>query len=143
MYGCIKSSLFSMSATIYHQHVDQDEKTGSIVRNWSVLKNIQCSVMPIRESGGSATSDNKNFAKEYSEELEIKIYTLEKLSKRWRISNIKNQNREEVYREPDRISSPNTIFEVYASHPIFDIFGNVQYYENHLKRTSVQNNDNS
>lgn len=142
MYGCIKSSLFSMTAEVYHQLTDQDENTGAVVRRWVIHKNIPCSVMPIRESGGSATSDNKVFSKEYSEELELKLYTLEKLSKRWRISKIRNSKKEEAYSEIDRISNPSTIFEVYASHPIFDIFGSIQYYENHLRRVTVQDNDN-
>lgn len=130
-----------MSAEVLHQIRDQDPDTNEITRRWAVLKPISCSVIPIRESGGSATSDNKDFSKQYLEELEIKMHTSEQLSKRWRITSIKNSSKKELYREIDRISQPSTIFEVYASHPIVDIFGNVQYYENHLKRVMVQSND--
>jgi len=141
VYGCLQSSTLVMTADIYQQISEQDESTNAITRRWVLLKNIQCSIVPIRESGGSATSDNKTFGKEYIEELEVKMYTLEKLSKRWRVSSVKNFKNEELYTEIDRVSNPSTIFEVYASHPIFDIFGNVQYFENHLKRTQVQSND--
>lgn len=141
MYGCLKSSLFSMTADIYYQLTEQDDSTNAINRRWVLLKNISCSIVPIRESGGSATSDNKTFDKKYIEELEIKMYTSERLSKRWRVSGIKNNKRINLYQELDRISEPDTIFEVYASHPIFDVFGNINYYENHLKRTQVQSND--
>ncbi len=141
MYGCIRSSLFSMSAEILHQIKDQDSDTNEITRRWVVLKPISCAIIPITESGGSATSDNKIFSKEYIEELEIKMHTSEQLSKRWRVTSIKNSSKKELYKEIDRISQPNTIFEVYASHPIVDLFGNVQYYENHLKRVMVQSND--
>lgn len=130
-----------MTADIYHQLTDQDENTGEIKRRWVTLKTIQCLVVPIRESGGSATSDNKVFDKQYTEELEVKLHTSEKLNKRWRVSSIKNIKGISLYTEIDRISNPDTIFEVYASHPIFDIFGNIQYYENHLKRVQVQLND--
>ena len=141
MYGCLQGSVFTMTADIYYQISDQDESTNAITRRWIILKNISCSVIPIRESGGSATSDNKTFGKNYVEELEVKMYTLEKLSKRWRVSGIRNPQKEELYTELDRISEPSTIFEVYASHPIFDMYGNIQYFENHLKRTQVQSND--
>lgn len=141
MYGCLQGSVFTMTADIYYQISDQDESTNAITRRWVILKNISCSVIPIRESGGSATSDNKNFGKNYIEELEVKMYTLERLSKRWRVSGIKNAQKEDLYTELDRISEPSTIFEVYASHPIFDMYGNIQYFENHLKRTQVQSND--
>lgn len=141
MYGCLQGSVFTMTADIYYQISDQDESTNAIIRRWVILKNISCSVIPIRESGGSATSDNKTFGKNYIEELEVKMYTLERLSKRWRVSGIKNAQKEDLYTELDRISEPSTIFEVYASHPIFDMYGNIQYFENHLKRTQVQSND--
>ena len=141
MYGCLQGSVFTMTADVFSQISEQDESTNAIVRRWVLLKNISCSIVPIRESGGSATSDNKTFAKDYVEELEIKMYTLEKLSKRWRVSGIKNSQKQDLYTEIDRISEPSTIFEVYASHPIFDMYGNVQYFENHLKRTQVQSND--
>lgn len=141
MYGCLQGSVFTMTADIYSQISDQDESTNAITRRWVLLKNISCSIIPIRESGGSATSDNKTFGKDYIEELEVKMYTLEKLSKRWRVSGIKNSQKQDLYTELDRISEPSTIFEVYASHPIFDMYGNIQYFENHLKRTQVQSND--
>lgn len=141
MYGCLQGSVFTMTADIYSQISEQDESTNAIVRRWVMLKNISCSVIPIRESGGSATSDNKTFGKDYVEELEVKMYTLEKLSKRWRVTSIKNSQKQDLYTEIDRVSEPSTIFEVYASHPIFDMYGNIQYFENHLKRTQVQSND--
>lgn len=141
MYGCLQGSVFTMTADVFSQISEQDESTNAIVRRWVLLKNISCSVIPIRESGGSATSDNKTFGKDYVEELEVKMYTLEKLSKRWRVTSIKNSQKQDLYTEIDRISEPSTIFEVYASHPIFDMYGNIQYFENHLKRTQVQSND--
>lgn len=141
MYGCIQRSLYNMTADIYDQRNIQDPNTNEIKRSWSIEKNIPCMIVPIRESGGSATSDNKTFSKDYVEELEIKMYTSERLSKRWRVSGIKNSNFESAYTEIDKTSNPDTVFEVYASHPIFDVFGNVQYFENHLKRTQVQLND--
>lgn len=141
MYGCLQGSVFTMTADVFSQISEQDESTNAIVRRWVLLKNISCSIIPIRESGGSATSDNKTFGKDYVEELEVKMYTLEKLSKRWRVSGIKNSQKQDLYTEIDRISEPSTIFEVYASHPIFDMYGNIQYFENHLKRTQVQSND--
>ena len=141
MYGCIQNSVFNMTADVFYQITSQDENTNEIDRRWVILKNIKCSINSIRESGGSATSDNKYFSKEYTEDLETKMYTSEQLSKRWRVSNVKNNSGLSLYKEVDRVSTPDTIFEVYASHPILDMFGNIQYYENHLRRTMVQDND--
>lgn len=141
MYGCIQNSIFTMRADVYHQLNDQDEITNEIIRRWTLLKTVPCMISPIRESGGSATSDNKMFDKDYLEELETKMYTSEQLSKRWRVSNISNNANQSIYNEIDRISNPSTMFEVYSSHPIIDMFGNIQYYENHLKRVFVQEND--
>ena len=141
MYGCVTSSIFTMNANIYYQLKDQDESTKEIKRRWVFHKKVSCSISPIKETGSTSTSDNKSFGKDYIEELETKMYTSERLSKRWRVSNIKNSQGNSIYIEIDRISEPDTIFEVYSSHPILDMFGNIQYYENHLKRVSVQQND--
>jgi hypothetical protein len=141
MYGCLQSSVFNMTADIYYQIESQDPSTNEIDRKWSLFKNISCSIHPIKETGSSTTSDNKSFSKEYSEELEIKMYSIDQLSKRWRVSGIKNNSKESLYKEIDRVSKPDTIFEVYACHPVLDIFGNIQYYQNHLRRTMVQSND--
>lgn len=141
MYGCLQGSIFMMTADIYKQISDQDESTNAFTRRWVILKNIPCSIVPVRESGGSITADNKQFSKDYIEELEIKMHTIEPLSKRWRISGIKNNQQQRLYVELDRVSKPDTIFGVYSSHPIFDVYGNVQYYENHIKRVTVQEND--
>lgn len=143
MYGCLQSSILSMNANIYHQLNEQDEVTNEIKRRWVFFKNIVCSVNTIKETGASVTTDTKSFDKDYVEELEAKMYTSEKLSKRWRISDIKNSSGIEIYNEIDRVSNPPTIFEVYSSHPVMDMFGNIQYYENHIKRVSVQKNDSS
>lgn len=141
MYGCIQKSLFSSTVKIYHQISEQNESTNEFVRRWVILKTLECSVLPIKETGSSVTSDNKYYSKDYVEELELKIHTSEQLSKRWRVSDLKNSSDELIYKEIDRISSPATIFEIVSSHPILDIFGNIQYYENHLKRVQVQKND--
>lgn len=141
MYGCIQKSLFTSTAELYHQITDQDASTNEITRRWVMLKTIPCLVLPIRETGASVTSDNKYYTKEYVEELETKLHTMEQLSKRWRVYSLKNSSQELLYKEIDRVSSPATIFEVTSSHPVLDVFGNIQYYENHLKRVQVQSND--
>lgn len=141
MYGCIQGSFLTMNASLYHQLNEQDEVTNEIIRKWSFLKNIQCSVSTIKETGASVSTDTKIFDKEYLEELETKMFTFEKLSKRWRVAEIKNSSGISIYTEIDRISEPSTVFEVYSSHPVLDMFGNIQYYENHLKRVTVQKDD--
>lgn len=141
MYGCIQGSLYSMTAEILHQITEQEGSTNAIVRRWAMLKVIPCTIMHINETGSSSSSDNKSFSKEYVEELEIRMYSSERLSKRWRVSSIRNSKSQNVYVEVDRVSSPDTIFEVYASHPVLDIFGNTQYYESNLRRVTVQSND--
>lgn len=130
-----------MTANIYHQITSQDPNTNEILRRWAMLKNVECLVFPVNETGASTQSDNKYFDKEFQEELEIKMRTSEQLSKRWRVLNIKSRDDKELFVEIDRVSTPSTIFEVYASTPKFDIYGNIQFYENHLRRVVVQSND--
>lgn len=141
MYGCISNSTLTMTAEVLYQISGQDEQTNAIVRRWTHLKNIKCNAQSIKETGASVISDNKSSGMKFQEDQEIKIFTSERLSKRWRISSIKNSHGTSLFTEIDRVSSPDTIFEVYASKPVFDMFGNVSYYDNHLRRVTVQSND--
>lgn len=141
MYGCIQKSLFTLDAEIYHQISEQDPETNEFKRRWVLFKAVPCAILPIRQTGSSTTSDNKFYSKEYIEDLETRMHTMEQLSKRWRVSSIKNSYGEILYKEIDRVSEPPTIFEVVGSHPVVDMFGKVQYYENFIKRVLVQGND--
>jgi hypothetical protein len=63
------------------------------------------------------------------------------LSKRWRVTAVRSNNGEVIYKEIDRYGNPDMIFEVTASHAEIDPLGKISYYEITLKRVPIQKND--
>jgi len=135
-------SVMNMAADIYIQQNIQDPNTGAIKREWIYSKTIQCKVEPVKMKGASTRTDNKTFAKgsdmNYDEKFQLKMYCFELLSKRWRIENIRSSDGKKVFIEIDRISNPDTKFEITSSHALLDPFGKIAYYEAVLLRTELQ-----
>ena len=65
------------------------------------------------------------------------------MSKRWRVSAIRSNDGKQIFFEIDRYDTPDTIFEVTASHAVLDPFGRISYYEVTLQRVHVQNDNTS
>jgi hypothetical protein len=138
-------TMMNMKVDIYTQQNTQDPNTGAIVREWQYESTIQCKVEPIKARGASTTTDNKNFSTikdlSYNEKLQLKLYTTQVLSKRWRIQNIKTSNNRSVFLEVDKFDQPDTKFEVMSSHAVLDPFGKIAYYASTLLRTEVQDDN--
>lgn len=133
------NSFMNMTADIYIQKNVQSE-SGAVIRQWEYDKTIFCKVNATKYR----TGDSKSYGtgpEGYKESVDAHMQSPIKLSKRWRITNIKSSDNENVFVEPDKINFASTIFDVNSMHPVLDPFGKVAYYEITLKRTQVQNND--
>ena len=132
----------NMKADVYIQQNVQDPNTGAIKREWLYAKTIQCKIEPIKSRGASSKGDNKSFARtsdmDYDEKIQLKMYSLELMSKRWRIDNIRTSDNRQVFVEIDKIDQPDTKFEVTASHAVLDPFGKITFYDTILLRSEMQ-----
>jgi hypothetical protein len=143
----IVGSIMNITAEVYSQQNVQDENTGAISRQWVYKKKVKCKIEPIKSRGASTKGDSKSFDTSnnaqggYDEGFQIKMKSLELLSKRWRIGSIRASDGQQVFVEIDKINQPDTIFEVTSSHAVLDPFGKVSYYEAVLHRVKVQDND--
>lgn len=138
-------SIMNMTADIYVQKNIQSEKSGSISREWIYEKTIPCKIEPGKSSSSSNNADNKRFdfakGNEYDEKFHLKLKSPIAISKRSRVSGIRSNDGKQVYVEIDRYDTPDTIFDVVASHAILDPFGKVSYYEITIQRVHVQNDN--
>jgi hypothetical protein len=140
-------SIMNMTAQVYGQQNVQDTDTGAISRQWVYKKTISCKIEPIQARGTNTKGDNKTFDTSdgalggYDEGFQLKMKTLELLSKRWRVATIRSSDGQQVFIEIDKIDQPDTIFEVTSSHAVLDPFGKVSYYETTIHRVKVQDND--
>lgn len=138
MYGGISTGLLNMTVDVYRQQNIQDENTGAVVRDWVFYKRIPCHIDIMNTEGTSVADNNKQFGFEYTEVFRIKMKSTEKLSKRYRLKNIKNRSGQLLFVEQDQIGEPPTVFDIESYHPRLDPFGNLLYYESNLRRSQVQ-----
>jgi hypothetical protein len=147
MFNSFMSSIMNMSAEVWVQQNAQNPDTGAITREWVYSKTIPCKVEPIKSGGASTRGDSKQFDNGvyggYAEKLQLRVKSLELLSKRWRLNDIRSSDGQQVFIELDRYGEPDSIFEVFSSHAVLDPFGKVSYFEAVLQRVPVQSNDNT
>lgn len=141
IYGGVSTGLLNMTADVYVQQNEQDSATGAVKRTWVFFKKVQCHVDIINSQGASTPDNDKTFGKEYTQEEKIRLKTADQLSKRMRITNIRNRSDRVLFLEFDQIDTPPTIFEIDSHHPRLDPLGNVLYFESNLRRLGVQSND--
>ena len=133
-----------MSADIYIQQNTQ-AASGDVLREWVYHKTVDCKVEPLKSGGALNRADNKTFDADannaYLERFQLKMKSPEALSRRWRISSIRDNAGVVIYKELDRYGHPDMIFDVTASHAEVDPLGRVSYYETTLQRVMIQKND--
>lgn len=138
-YGGAGVALLNMTCDVYIQQQTQDLEHGTINREWTFSEKIPCHIDIITTTGTSISDNNKQFGFVYLEEEKIKMKTTQLLSKRFRITNIRNRSNEVIFLEKDKAGMPPTIFEIESHHPRLDPLGNVLFYESNLRRLQVQN----
>lgn len=138
-------SIMNMTADVLVQQNQQSSSSGVITREWVYDRTIKCKIEPVKTTGASTRVDNKKFDigkhNEYDEKLQLKMKCLVPFSKRWRVSAIRSSDGKQVYIEIDKHESPDTIFDVTASHAVLDPFGKVSYFEVTLQRVHIQNDN--
>ena len=147
MNNSVIQSIMNMSADIYKQQNKQSSSSGTVRREWVYDRTVRCKIEPLKSSGGGNRYDNKRFDigkhNEYDEKLQLKMKVIVPMSKRWRIHSIRSNDGKQIFFEIDRYDTPDTIFEVTASHAVLDPFGRISYYEVTLQRVHVQNDNTS
>lgn len=136
--GCLVSANYNMTADILVKVIAQDPKSKAMVNSWEVDHSINCYATSIVTDAVSDDSDGKQFRAAYDEWQFIKIRTGERLTKRHRVTNIKDRSGNVIWIEDSRDGVP-TEFEVQGVTPRFEPFGSVIDYEVLLKRVEVQN----
>lgn len=134
----------NMKCDIYIQQNTQTD-SGNIQREWIYSRTVPCKIEPIKTGGATNRGDNKTFdstaENRYTEFFQLRMKSPIPISRRSRISAIKDNAGNVIYKEIDRYSQPDMIFDVTASHAEVDPLGKISYYETTLQRVEVQYND--
>ena len=136
----------NMKCDIY---VQQNKQTisGNVSREWVYSKTINCKIEPLKTGNAMGRGDNKVFEhgddNSYYEKFQLKMKSPISITRRARISSIRDNAGNGVYKEMDRLNQPDMIFDVTASHAEIDPLGKISYYAVTLQRIDVQHNDST
>ena len=133
------TAMLPMKLDVYRQSDAQDENTGAIKKEWIFYKTVDCHAKGvISNSATTRSGDNQIFSNKYNNEQMIQVRTIDKLTLREKISNIRNSDNVVIWTELDYPTDTPTVFELIGTTPITDPFGKVIGYSSTLKRSENQ-----
>ena len=131
-------SVLSMNLDVYYQTDVQDPDTGAIKREWNFYKTVSCHAKGVISNSASRVADRQQFSNKYVVDQLIEIRTVERLTARQKITNIRDQKNNYIWTELDFPTETPTVFEVIGTTPMTDPFGNVIAYNSLVKRSENQ-----
>lgn len=138
MNGIIDSVL-SMRLDVYRQIDQQDPDTGAIKKEWIYQRSMDCHAKgTISNSATTRSSDKQIFDNRYANDQQVQVRTIERLTSRDKVSNIRDQKNNPIWTEINFPSDTPTVFEVVGVTPITDPFGRLIGYNSTLKRSENQ-----
>jgi hypothetical protein len=137
MYGCLSGAMFTMKADILLPTVTQNAMTGQVEKVYSLSETINCSAESIDTTSTTDTASGKKFRDRYEEYDVIHIMAGMPLSKRTRVTNIRDASGKLLWPQYERPAVPQ-VFEVRGCIPITSPFGQVSFYKILAARVEVQ-----
>lgn len=131
--------LLSMKLDVYRQIDSQDPNTGAIKKEWIFFKTVNCHAKGvISNSATSRGSDRQVFSNKYKNEQVVQIRTIDRLTAREKITNIRDSENNIIWKELDFPTDSPTVFEVIGSTPITDPFGKTMGFNSSVMRSENQ-----
>lgn len=128
-----------MKMDIYKQTEAQNPDTGALVKEWNYYKTLDCHAKGmITNSASIRSSDKQQFNNKYINEQTIQVRTIDRITIREKITNIRDSQNNVIWTEINFPSETPTVFEVIGVTPITDPFGKVIGYSSALKRSENQ-----
>lgn len=140
MFDVVDASL-SMLLDVYIQSELQDEETGSIKREWNYQATLSCYARATMSSGANVSArsgDRQSIGTKYENIQLLEIRTINRLSLRNKITNIRGLDGKVIWSELNYPSETPTVFEILGSAPMTDPFGNVVAWNSVAKRSENQ-----
>jgi hypothetical protein len=138
MQGIIESVL-SMKMDVYRQVDEQDIDTGAIKKAWIYQRTVDCHAKGvISNSATTRSSDKQVFDNRYKNDQQIQVRTVDRLTAREKITNIRDQYDVPIWTEINFPTETPTVFEVVGVTPITDPFGRTIGYNSAMRRSENQ-----
>ena len=138
MYDIV-DSVMPLLMDIYKQFDLQDVNTGAIKKEWQFDRTIACSAKGnISNSSSNTAADKQTFSNKYKNEETLQIRTLEKITLREKITNIRDYEGTVIWEELNFPTNTPTVFEIMGITPMMDPLGGVLAYNSTVKRSENQ-----
>ena len=134
----IIDGLMSMKLDVYRQEEEQDPNTGAMVKRFMFYKTLDCYARGVIQENVNRNIDKQTFGNTYVNSQALEVRTLERLSQREKVKDIRDSNSNIIWYELNYPNNTGTVFEVIGSTPITDPFGTVVGYNTSLKRSENQ-----
>ena len=139
MSTTLVQSILSMYLDVYNQTDSQDINTGAIKKDWNFIKTVSCHAKGnISDTNTRGGSSQQTISKKYVNTENLSIRTIDKLTLRDKVTNIRDKSNNPIWVEPNYPSNTPTVFEVVGSTPILDPFGSLIGYNTSVKRSESQ-----
>lgn len=140
MFDCLNSAYFSMKFDLQTLAVTQNTVNMQFVKTWTTTEaNVPGLVEPLVSVSASKGVSGKRFETlDYTETQYFKLHTNKRLSKRDRITNVRDASGTKIFLEMDANGEPATIFEVVGESPVVDPFGGINHWTYLVNRVEIQ-----
>lgn len=134
----IIGAVLAMTADIYRQENVQDPETGHLQKTWIYYKTIDCSAKGVISNSTTRKGDAQIFDNTYQNVQMLEIRTVDKLTIKEKITNIKDRNGNYIWTELNAPYDSPTVFEVIGTTPVTDPFGTTLAFNSTVKRSENQ-----
>lgn len=142
MAKCLVSTAYTMKADLYQATITQDA-TGAVIKNWSLIDTIDCTVRGILRRGvgdNSVAVSLNDYINTFNATLKMRAQRSIPID--YRVVNVRNSE-ETIYIEDQDPASQGglnnaTIFEPRGSTPLTGLNGIIMEYETVLVRQEIQ-----
>lgn len=120
--------------------VTQAPDSNSLTKTWTTVETkVPCLVEPIKTISASEKVSGKSFKDIYAENDYFRLTLGHRLSKRQRITNVRDSTGDVIMTELEVVGEPSTEFEIVGEEFVFTPFGKAQQFTYMVGRVAVQN----
>ena len=140
MASCLTGAAYTMLADVMNQTVTFDPNTNETLREWTKTKTIKCLAIPYLDGGIRGMGSYEVFAEKYNNYDYARLKSATSLSKRDRVTNIRDARSGLVLWFEEENDNSATVFNVDGSAPVVNpLTGRPSEWIMSLSRSEVRN----
>lgn len=138
MVSCLAAAAYIFKVDVMVENDVINDETGESESHWVIDDTVNAYVFPYLDGGIRGAGTNERFTEYYWNDEFLRIKTSKELSKRWRITNIRNKKTGKVIYQ-EQITGAPTVYNVSGSAPVVNpVTGGIDEWLSTMERAQVQ-----